>query len=84
MAFIDHVLQRPSYGWADENGALIKPSNKQLVVELLSRINIFKSKKNWIALAGWFWVICLLPFLFLFLLTISTGVYCCSVSFTAW
>lgn len=66
MAFIDDVLQPPSYGWKDRNGNLIKPSNKQIVSELFSRINIFKSKKNWIALVGWFWVLCLLPFLVVF------------------
>ncbi|ABG58340.1 acyl-CoA desaturase [Cytophaga hutchinsonii] len=69
MAFIDVVLQRPSYGWMDENGNLVKPAGKQLFAEFCSRINIFKSRKNWIALAGWFWVLCLLPFLFLFLFT---------------
>lgn len=67
MAFIDEVLQKPSYGWMDENGKLVKPTGKQLFSELCSRINIFKSRKNWIALAGWFWVICLLPFFYLFL-----------------
>ena len=67
MAFIDEVLQRPSYGWADENGNVVKPTGKQLFTELFSRINIFKSRKNWIALAGWFWVLCLVPFLYLFL-----------------
>jgi sn-1 stearoyl-lipid 9-desaturase len=67
MAFIDRVLQPPSYGWQDEKGDLIKPSTKQLFAELFSRMNIFKSKKNWLALAGWFWVMCLIPFLVLFL-----------------
>jgi sn-1 stearoyl-lipid 9-desaturase len=62
MAFIDNVLQAPSYGWKNQNGDLVIPSNKQLVSELFSRINIFKSKKNWISLVGWFWVLCLLPF----------------------
>ncbi|HWZ22575.1 MAG TPA: fatty acid desaturase, partial [Cytophagaceae bacterium] len=66
MSFIDHVLQVPSYGWQNEKGELIKPSNKQLYRELFSRINIFNSKKNWIALVGWFWVLCLMPFFLLF------------------
>ncbi len=67
MSFIDHVLQPPSYGWQNEKGELIKPSNKQLIAELLLRINIFRSKKNWIALVGWFWVWCLIPFFIIFL-----------------
>jgi fatty-acid desaturase len=67
MPFIDYVLQEPSYGWQNEKGILVKPSPKELLVELFFRINIFESKKNWVALAGWFWVICLLPFLFTFI-----------------
>ncbi len=62
MSFIDQVLQVPSYGWQNEKGELIKPSPKQLLKELFFRINIFQSKKNWIALVGWFWVVCLIPF----------------------
>jgi stearoyl-CoA desaturase (delta-9 desaturase) len=30
------------------------------------RVNIFKTKKNWSAMIGWFWVLCLLPFVLLF------------------
>jgi stearoyl-CoA desaturase (delta-9 desaturase) len=66
MSFIDYVLQPPSYGWQTNDGLLIKPSNKQIILEAFSRINIFKSRKNWIALVGWFWVLCLLPFLVVF------------------
>jgi stearoyl-CoA desaturase (delta-9 desaturase) len=67
MAFIDHVLQRPSYGWADKNGALIVPSKRQLFSEAFSRINIFKTKKNWISLMSWVMTLCMLPMLYLFL-----------------
>ncbi len=69
MSFIDHVLQPPSYGWEDKKGVLIKPTPKQLWSELFGRINIFASKKNWIALAGWFWVVCLIPFLVVFIVS---------------
>jgi fatty-acid desaturase len=67
MAFVDTILEPPSYGWQNEKGELIKPSSKQLFGELFSRMNIFKSKKNWLALMGWFWVLCLLPFFLLFI-----------------
>jgi stearoyl-CoA desaturase (delta-9 desaturase) len=67
MAFIDDVLQTPSYGWKDEKGELIKPTIKQLYSEAFSRINIFKTRKNWISLIGWFSVLCMLPFFFVFL-----------------
>lgn len=66
MAFIDHVLQTPSYGWADKDGNLVVPNGKQLVREFLSRINIFKSRKNWISLIGWFMIICMMPFFVVF------------------
>jgi fatty-acid desaturase len=61
MAFIDNVLQVPSYGWKNEKGDLVIPSSKQLFSELFARVNIFKSRKNWIAFVGWFWVLCLMP-----------------------
>jgi stearoyl-CoA desaturase (delta-9 desaturase) len=67
MAFIDQVLQVPSYGWADSKGELVKPSLKQLYAEAFSRINIFKTKKNWIPFINWFTAVCMLPFLFFFL-----------------
>lgn len=67
MPFIDDILQRPSYGWKDENGNLIVPSVKQLWTEAFSRINIFKTKRNWISLASCLMALCLLPFLGIFL-----------------
>ena len=44
MSFIDHVLQKPSYGWQNEKGELIKPTPRQIFNEFLVRINIFKSE----------------------------------------
>jgi fatty-acid desaturase len=67
MAFIDHLLQEPSYGWKDEKGNLIVPSKRQLFTEALSRGNIFRSKKNWISLISLLMVVCMLPFFFSFL-----------------
>ncbi len=67
MAFIDTVLQVPSYGWKDKNGDLITPTLKQLYAEAFSRINIFKTRKNWISLISWLMGICLVPFFILFL-----------------
>jgi len=66
MAFIDYILKTPAYGWQNETGELTKPSTKELWSELFHRINIFKSKKNWITLIGWFWVLCMLPIFILF------------------
>jgi stearoyl-CoA desaturase (delta-9 desaturase) len=67
MAFIHHVLEEPSYGWKDENGNLSKPTQGQLIKEFLSRINVFKNKKNWLSFTSWLMVFCLAPFLFLFI-----------------
>jgi sn-1 stearoyl-lipid 9-desaturase len=67
MAFIDTVLQRPSYGWANENGDLIVPTKRQLLKEAFSRLNIFKTRKNWISLISWLMIFCMLPFFYIFL-----------------
>jgi sn-1 stearoyl-lipid 9-desaturase len=69
MSFIDRVLDPPSYGWENAQGGLITPSKKTIVSELLSRVNIFKSKKNWLAAVGWFWVCCMIPMAILFFTT---------------
>lgn len=67
MAFIDKVLQEPSYGWSDENGNLIKPSVSRLYKEAFSRINILKDKRNWISLISWLMVVCMVPFFYFFI-----------------
>jgi fatty-acid desaturase len=67
MAFIDTVLETPSYGWKDKNGKLVIPTIKQLYTEAFSRINVFKTKKNWISLISWLMAICLMPFFIVFL-----------------
>ena len=67
MAFIDSLLQQPSYGWKDQHGNLVIPSRLQLWAEAFSRINIFKTKKNWISLSSCLMIACLFPFLFFFL-----------------
>jgi sn-1 stearoyl-lipid 9-desaturase len=64
--FLDRVLQTPSYGWADKDGNLIKPTNGQIWKEFFYRLNIFRTRKNWLAFIGWFKVLCLAPFLALF------------------
>ena len=61
MAFIDTVLQAPSYGWQDENGKLIKPSVLTLFSTAFSNVNIFKSKKNWLPFMSWMTVAVLFP-----------------------
>ena len=80
MAFIDKVLQVPSYGWKNENGELSTPSVRTLYAEAFSRINIFKSKKNWLPFMSWTVVLCLLPF-FVILVTQYASWYHASITF---
>ena len=68
MAFIDEILQTPSYGWMDAQGLFLKPTTRQLFREAFSRINIFKTRKNWITLISWFMAACMLPMFVVFLL----------------
>lgn len=59
MPFIDTVLEKPSYGWKDEQGQLVKPSVSQLVQEFFFRLNVFRNRKNWLPLFSWLKVLCL-------------------------
>lgn len=67
MAFIDTILQSPSYGWTNEKGELVVPTKRQLFKEAFSRVNIFKTKKNWITFTTWLMMLCMLPFFYIFL-----------------
>ncbi len=67
MAFVDIILQKPSYGWAGRDGALVKPSPGQLIKEAISRVNIFRNRKNWVSLLSWLIIAALVPFLYLYL-----------------
>ena len=82
MAFIDRVLQVPSYGWQDASGNLIKPSPSTLFKEFFSRLNVFQNKKNWLPFLNWLKVLCLVPFCVVFFtqyfnwwLLLAGGVY---------
>src|ERR1700733_12883877 len=72
MTFLDHVLQVPPYGWQDENGELIKPRNKQIFNEFFKRLNVFKTRKNWLPFFSWLKIICFVPFLVLFIFKFFT------------
>lgn len=70
--FIDQVLETPSYGWADKEGNLIVPTLRQLWSEAFSRVNIFRSKRNWIPFINWFTAVCMLPFFYFLLVDYLT------------
>ena len=67
MPLLDYLLEQPSYGWKDSHGNLSKPTPAQILKEFFSRLNIFKTKKNWLPFFCWFTVLCLFPFLLLFI-----------------
>ncbi|GAO43180.1 fatty acid desaturase [Flavihumibacter petaseus] len=67
MGFIDQLLHTPSYGWETISGTLQQPSAGKLFNEAASRINIFKSRTNWISLLSVLMMLCLVPFLYFFL-----------------
>lgn len=67
MTFIKKVLRPPSYGWKDESSELFKPCAGLIFKEFFKRINVFNSKKNWLAFSSWFWALALTPFLITFL-----------------
>ncbi len=67
MRFIDKLLQEPSYGWCDNDGNLIMPSVKRLYKEAFSRVNIFRTRKNWMSLSSWLITTCMIPFFLFFI-----------------
>ena len=67
MPLLDYILEQPSYGWKDADGNLSKPTSRQILKEFFSRLNIFKNRKNWLPFFNWFTVLCLFPFLLLFI-----------------
>ena len=69
MAFLDRVLQEPSYQWQTKDGELVVPTTQLLFTEAFRRINVFQDKRNWISMISWLMVICMLPF-FYFLLRV--------------
>jgi sn-1 stearoyl-lipid 9-desaturase len=52
MVFLERILDRPSYGFT-RDGKLYVPTAKEIVREFFSRLNIFASRKNWLALFSW-------------------------------
>jgi stearoyl-CoA desaturase (delta-9 desaturase) len=63
---MDHVLETPSYGWKDEKDQLIIPSSGQILKEFFFRLNIFRTRKNWLAFFSWSKLLILVPCLFIF------------------
>jgi sn-1 stearoyl-lipid 9-desaturase len=65
-SLMDYVLRPPSYGWMDAEGDLIVPSAGQMMSEFWSRLNIFTTRKNWLAFFGWTKTLLLIACLLIF------------------
>jgi fatty-acid desaturase len=64
--FLDIVLERPRYGYR-RDGEFYRPTVKELLSEFFFRVNIFRTRKNWLPLLGWMIVLALGGFLGVFL-----------------
>jgi len=64
---MDYVLEPPSYGWKCPEDRLIIPSSGQLLKEFIFRLNIFRTRKNWLAFTSWSRIVLLIPCLFIFI-----------------
>jgi len=64
--FLQRVLEPPPYGWS-RDGAFYAPTQRELLAHWLSRMNLLRSRKNWLAVTGWAWTLGLMPFAALFL-----------------
>src|SRR5688572_9634104 len=52
MASLNWTLEPPRYGY-EKDGQLYVPTHKELYAELFHRLNLFRSKKNWIQVVCW-------------------------------
>jgi fatty-acid desaturase len=59
VTFLGKALEVPSYGFVKDDGSFSKPTHKQIYAEFFSRLNVFKTKKNWLPALSWFAVLIL-------------------------
>ena len=64
--FLHRVLEPPAYGWS-RNGLFYAPTMREIMSHWLSRMNLFRTRKNWLPVTDWVWNLLLVPFLYLFL-----------------
>jgi sn-1 stearoyl-lipid 9-desaturase len=66
MSFLERVLDEPSYRYR-RGEALYVPSTREIWGEFFRRLNVFRTRKNWLPLFGWTTTLALLVPLVLFL-----------------
>lgn len=65
MAFLDRVLDPPSYGFVRDQ-KLYVPTTGEIFREFFARLNLLKSRKAWLPLFSWLIVLFFLPFFLAF------------------
>lgn len=75
MAFLDRVLDPPSYGFL-RDGEFYKPTHAEIFHEFFHRLNIFRTRKNWLPFFSWAVVLFFAPFFFLFFFHYFTWPLC--------
>jgi stearoyl-CoA desaturase (delta-9 desaturase) len=63
--FLTRVLEPPAYGWT-RNGVFYAPTTREIMSHWLSRMNLFRTRKNWLPVTDWVWTLALVPFTWLF------------------
>jgi len=94
MGLIETMLRQPSYGWKDASGNFYKPTRREIFKEFFSRLNIYRSRKNWLAFTCWASMLALLPFVIIFvvyhfsilllLVGFVYGMFCMGTHGTIW
>jgi stearoyl-CoA desaturase (delta-9 desaturase) len=54
VALLDRVLDRPSYGFTNPDGTLCLPTQREIFREFFTRLNVFRTRLNWLPFFGWF------------------------------
>jgi stearoyl-CoA desaturase (delta-9 desaturase) len=65
MPFLDRALEPPAYGFSRQ-GTLYVPTQRELWREFLRRLNVVRSRKQWLPLWSWVSSLALLPFFVVF------------------
>lgn len=52
MMLLNRVLDAPSYGF-ERDGKLYVPTQREILREFFTRLNVFRDRKNWLPLFGW-------------------------------
>jgi fatty-acid desaturase len=66
LAFLARVLEPPSYGFA-RDGRLYVPRATEILREFFRRLNVLRSRKQWLPLWSWVSTLALFPFFVVFL-----------------